>query len=73
MVRIFGKEGETFSLEMVEVGSRVPKGPVLGPVLFSMYIKDVAATPDNKVSLYADDSKLTGCSFNGTLLSLPYW
>jgi hypothetical protein len=38
----------------------VPKGTFLRPTLFNIYINNTQTTVKNKISLYADDSKLIG-------------
>ena len=40
------------------VRSGVPQGSVLGPVLFSLFVNDVPTITDNKVTMFADDTKL---------------
>jgi hypothetical protein len=57
-VKIFGENGQVFFSEEVEVLSEVPQGAILGPTLFNIYINDTPTTVKNKISLYADYSKL---------------
>ena len=52
-VRVNGQYSSSSS-----VLSGVPQGSVLGPVLFLIFIADVAPIVKNFISLYADDSKL---------------
>ena len=41
----------------------IPQGTKLGPLLFIVYVNDmVNVVRTNKISLYADDSKLYGAS-----------
>lgn len=41
--------------ESVPVLSGVPQGPVLAPVLFLLFVNDVAAVVEVKIRLFADD------------------
>ena len=44
------------------VGSGIPQGSVLGPLLFLLYINDLPNSILNSVSLFADDLKMYGKS-----------
>ena len=50
------------SSEDFPVGSGIPQGSVLGPLLFLLYINDLPASIINSVSLFADDLKMYGKS-----------
>lgn len=41
--------------EWSEVGSGVPQGTVLGPILFSLYINDMVSVVKSQIRLFADD------------------
>ena len=56
-MKIFEKNGQVFFPEDMEVLSGVPQGTILEP---KIYINDAPTTVKNKISLYADDSKLIG-------------
>ena len=46
------------SSELVEVGSGVPQGTVLGPLMFLLYINDIGSNVSSTIRLFADDSLL---------------
>ncbi len=49
-------EGE--ESEQVHVSSGVPKGTVLGPLMFLLYINDIGNDINSSIRLFADDSLL---------------
>ena len=49
------KISETFS-SSGNVNCGVPQGSILGPLLFLLYVNDMAKSIDSKLLLYADDS-----------------
>src|SRR6267154_4953701 len=46
--------------EWREVGSGVPQGSILGPLLFTLYINDIGNGLNNSLLNFADDTKLWG-------------
>ena len=67
--------------EESKVTSGIPQGSVLGPVLFVIYINDLPQGLENKVKMFADDTKLyasnvnpnTYASLQRDLDKLPVW
>jgi ribonuclease P/MRP protein subunit RPP40 len=44
--------------EWVEVVSKVPQGSVLGPMLFLLYVDDLASLVKSNIKLFVDDTKI---------------
>ena len=40
------------------VTNRVPQGPVLGPLLFVLYINNIAEAIQSELGVFADDTKI---------------
>ena len=49
---------EGFSFSFKSINARVPRGSVLGPFLFSLYINDIFNGLANSIRLFADDTTL---------------
>ena len=49
-----------------DVSSGVPQGSVFGPILFLVYINDIEDAIRNILRLFADDTKLFGCTNTDT-------
>ena len=52
------------SSDWIKVLSGVPRGSVLGPILFLVYINDVDLEVENDILKFADDTKLYGIVTN---------
>ena len=72
--------GQTFS--WVDVNAGVPQGSILGPILFLIYINDLADGLLSNVKLFADDTSLfsvvhnpntTVKDFNNDLAKINSW
>ena len=55
---LFGRKQCAMSWSWKEVGSGIPHGSVLGPILFVAYINDLPESVSSDVRLFADDTKI---------------
>jgi len=61
---------ELFLYSLAKITCGVPQGSVLGPLLFLLYLNDIAnAVPDQTIKLFADDTNLFIASKDPCLLN----
>ena len=49
-------DGVLSDFEYLQAG--VPQGAILSPLLFSLYMNDISASPESQINLFADDTSL---------------